>query len=234
MATPETLDYQASAPATPADTLDQLIYTVATSRKAPGIVLVLAGSDGTEDLGATIKSLLTTIDADTGAMATDLAALETLVTAGNVDLAAIEVLLTTLAAAVTSNVVQTDVLTRPAMSPKTDGATPAPVADTVRGVSVSITDDATDTLIAAQGAGQVINVTSLSLSNSHASVATWVEILSSATVIWEGYLLEGGGSREVVFPQPLRCAANEALGIRCETTGAAVRCTAIGFVTDES
>jgi len=43
-----------------------------------------------------VEGILTTIDADTGAMTIDLAAIETLITAGNVDLAAMEALLITI------------------------------------------------------------------------------------------------------------------------------------------
>ena len=74
---------------------------------------IVIGADGVNDgdvssanplpvVDAAGNALLTTIDTDTGAMVTDLAAIEVLLTAANVDHAANEVLLTTIAGDTTS------------------------------------------------------------------------------------------------------------------------------------
>lgn len=75
-------------------------------------------------------------------------------------------------------------------------------------------------LIAAQGAGVKIVVTSVLVTNAHATVATKVEIRAGTTVKILGYAAAAGGGFSYANPAGLFItAANEAVTGRCVTTG---------------
>jgi hypothetical protein len=104
------------------------------------------------------------------------------------------------------------------------------MADTiVNGCTAAIiTTDATQ-VIASPGAGLRNYITSVMVTNSHATVSTLVSLCSAATVIWRGWAAAGGGGFAVTFPIPLACAANEALNAGAITTGASVYVSAVGY-----
>lgn len=107
----------------------------------------------------------------------------------------------------------------------------AQVGSYVSGATSDITDTTATSVIAAQGAGVVIYVTTLMVSNSDATTGTVVNITdgSGGTTKWTGYAGPLGGGFVVNFNVPLVLTANTALYAACETTGANVFVNATGF-----
>ena len=90
-------------------------------------------------------------------------------------------------------------------------------------------------VIAAPGAGLRLYITTLIITNAHATVGTKVQIKSGTTSTGypRVYAAEAGGGASIHFPKPLRLAANEALQFACVTTGADVDVSAVGYVAGE-
>ena len=108
----------------------------------------------------------------------------------------------------------------------------APNANEVHGTSGAITGTTATQVIPAQGASQKIYVTSLLVTNSHATVGTLVTIQDDAgtpVVLWAGYAAPVGGGFALTFPTPLPTTANQKLMAICGTTGANVYVSANGF-----
>lgn len=99
----------------------------------------------------------------------------------------------------------------------------------VRGISAAITNTSDTAVIAAQGAGVRIYVTNIVVFNSHATVATQVNIKDGATTIYSVYVNAAGGQVALTLPVPLRLTANTALNAACATTGSNVIVSASGF-----
>ena len=101
----------------------------------------------------------------------------------------------------------------------------------VSGVTSDITDTTATSVIAAAGAGVKNYITTLMVTNSHATVGTFVNITdgSGGTVLWSGYAAAAGGGFAVTLPCPIVTTANTALYCVCVTTGANVRVCAAGF-----
>jgi hypothetical protein len=101
----------------------------------------------------------------------------------------------------------------------------------VSGTPAAITDNVAHDVIVAQGAGVFMYITSLMVTNSHASVGTLVSIQDDAsTVIWKGYAQAGGGGWAITFPAALKMpVANKKLQAICGTTGANVYVNAAGY-----
>lgn len=99
----------------------------------------------------------------------------------------------------------------------------------VDGVSSALTNTSAGAVIAAQGANVCMYITTIVVSNSHATQGTDVEILDDTTV--RMYIpaasLWGGGV--IALPKPLKITANKALNARCVTSGASVRVSAVGY-----
>jgi hypothetical protein len=96
--------------------------------------------------------------------------------------------------------------------------------NTFTGVSAADIVDTTSTqVVAAGGVGIRRYISAISVSNMHATVATRVDILDGATVVWTGPAAANGGGYTITFPQQIRCSANTAINAQCGTTGAAVR-----------
>ncbi|MGE0116814.1 MAG: hypothetical protein AB7S71_14840 [Dongiaceae bacterium] len=91
----------------------------------------------------------------------------------------------------------------------------------------STTSTGDTSVIAAQGAGIRIYVTSLSIANSSANNPV-IEIKSASTVIWRTIAPAGGGSN-VTFDPPLRLAANEALNMASLAASTTVYFSANGY-----
>lgn len=96
--------------------------------------------------------------------------------------------------------------------------------------AADITDTTSTQVIAAHGSLRRY-ITSISVSNLHASVATRVDILdgNGGTVLWSGAAAASGGGYVVTFPVPLRCSAATRVDAKCGTTGAAVRVAIAGY-----
>jgi hypothetical protein len=99
----------------------------------------------------------------------------------------------------------------------------------VSGFTAAVVNTTDTAIIAAQGAGQRIYVTSIAVFNSHATVSTVVEIKDGSTVVFRGYALAAGGGFTVSFPTPIKLTANTALNGAAVTTGSNVYFNATGF-----
>ena len=80
----------------------------------------------------------------------------------------------------------------------------------VAGVSADITNTSDTSVIAAQGSGVRTYITQITAFNSHATVATRVNIKDGATTIYSCYLAAAGGQVSITLPVPLRGSANTA------------------------
>jgi hypothetical protein len=88
-------------------------------------------------------------------------------------------------------------------------------------------------IIAAQGAGKRIVVTSIVVTNAHATVGTKVEIRDGTTVKLQPYAVAAGGgfALAATLQSPLFIAAdNAAVTARCVTTGADVDVFVAGYL----
>lgn len=99
----------------------------------------------------------------------------------------------------------------------------------VKGTTAAIVDTTSTSVIAAGAAGIRNYITSVLVTNSHATVSTFVKILDGSTIIWEGYALAAGGGFSCSFPAPLQGTAATAINAQCVTTGANVIVSAAGF-----
>jgi hypothetical protein len=98
------------------------------------------------------------------------------------------------------------------------------------GTTAAIVDTTTTSVIAAQGAGVRTYITQITVTNSHATVGTFVKITDGAsTILWEGYAAAAGGGATASFPTPLRGTANTAVNAICVTTGANVIASVSGY-----
>jgi hypothetical protein len=92
------------------------------------------------------------------------------------------------------------------------------------------TNNTASDLIAASGAGVKIVVTSVLVTNAHATVSTKVEIRAGTTVKIQGYALAAGGGFTLSDPQGLFItSANEAVTGRAVTTGSDVDIFVSGY-----
>jgi hypothetical protein len=80
--------------------------------------------------------------------------------------------------------------------------------------------DTNDTAIKAAGAAGIRNyITSLTVTNSHATVGTVVEVKDGSTVIHRAYAAPAGGGFTCTFPTPLKGTAATAVNVANITTG---------------
>ncbi len=120
--------------------------------------------------------------------------------------------------------------TQPVSVAATLAVTNIPVGATpIVGVTAAITDT-TSTSVIASGGGSVKNyITSILVTNSHATVGTFVKILDGSTIIWEGYAAAAGGGFASSFTIPLVGTAATAVNCQPVTTGANVICSITGY-----
>lgn len=105
--------------------------------------------------------------------------------------------------------------------------------DMVSGVTAAIVDTTSTQVLAAPGAGLRNYITSIIVTNSHATVSTFVTILdgNAGTIIWEGYALAAGGGFVCTFPTPLKQPTTATrLDVKCVTTGANVIASVAGYI----
>lgn len=98
--------------------------------------------------------------------------------------------------------------------------------------TAAMTSTTSTVTIAAPTAGLRNYVTALIVTNSHATVGTFVLVQdgSGGTTLWEGYAASGGGGFTQSFPVPLRqTTAGNGLFVADVTTGANVIACAEGF-----
>jgi hypothetical protein len=99
----------------------------------------------------------------------------------------------------------------------------------VSGVTAAITGTSNTEVIPAQGAGVTVFVTSVLVTNSHATIGTVVELKDGTSVVARGYAAADGGGFSLSLPTPIPLTANTALNAACLTTAANVFVTAAGF-----
>lgn len=133
----------------------------------------------------------------------------------------------------TNNIGDVDVLTLPAIPAGTNligSFIPYTVhANIVSGCTAAITGTSNTEVIAAQGTGNRIYITSLTITNSHATVGTVVEIKDNTTVKHRSYAAPAGGGLTVTFPTPIRCSDNTAVNAANVTTGSNTYVSASGY-----
>lgn len=84
-------------------------------------------------------------------------------------------------------------------------------------------------VIAAPGAGIRLYITTLVVTNAHATVGTKVSIKDGTTTRLTVYAAANGGGAAIKLPTPLRLTANTALQFANGTTGADVDVSAVGY-----
>ncbi len=94
------------------------------------------------------------------------------------------------------------------------------------------TDTADHELIAAPGSGRIICISKVSISNSSATVTPEVHLKSGTTIIWT-FTAPFLGGNEPHFPDPISCAANEALNFACGTNTSSITVSVAGFTTKD-
>jgi len=99
----------------------------------------------------------------------------------------------------------------------------------VNGTTAAITDTTSTSTIASAGGSLRNYITSACITNSHATVGTFVKLLEGSNIIWEVYAAPAGGGACQTFAVPLRGAAATAINCQPVTTGANVICTAAGY-----
>lgn len=95
--------------------------------------------------------------------------------------------------------------------------------------------DTSSTAVCAADADEIYNIQSITCTNTDATVATRVDILDGATVVWQCHVSgidKSGTTCSQTFPSPLKMAAiNTAINAQAATTSAQVRCSIAGFKT---
>ncbi len=86
-------------------------------------------------------------------------------------------------------------------------------------VTSAKTDTADTAIKASAGAGLRNYITSLTVTNDHATVGTVVEVKDGSTVIHRGYAGPAGGGYTLPFPTPLKGTAATAVNVANITTG---------------
>jgi hypothetical protein len=99
----------------------------------------------------------------------------------------------------------------------------------VDGVTAAITGTSDTAIIAAQGAGIRTYLTQITVTNSHATVGTVVEIKDNTTVRYRGYAAPAGGGFTITLPTPLKGTANTAWNAANITTGSNTYVSASGY-----
>ena len=99
------------------------------------------------------------------------------------------------------------------------------------GATAAITGTTSTSVIGAPGAGIRLYITSVQITNSHATVGTLVSITdgSGGTTLAECYAAPAGGGCAMTLPVPLRLTANTALHAVCGTTGSNTYVSAQGY-----
>lgn len=101
---------------------------------------------------------------------------------------------------------------------------------TFEGVSAADITDTTPTAVKAATTGSHYEITDISVSNTHATQGTRVDIKSGTTLKWTGPASANCGGFVHSFATPLVCGLSEAINVVCGTSGAAVRVAVSGRV----
>lgn len=103
--------------------------------------------------------------------------------------------------------------------------------NTLNGTTAAMTGTSSTQVIAAQTGSNRVYATDVLVTNSHASVGTFVNILdgNGGSVLWSGYAAPAGGGYAKSFLVPLRGTAATRLDAVCITTGANVVVSVSGY-----
>lgn len=93
------------------------------------------------------------------------------------------------------------------------------------GTTAAITDTTSTSVIASAGGSLRHYVTDCMVTNSHATVGTFVQILDGSTVLDSGFAAAAGGGFSRTYPVPRRGTAATALNCQATTTGANFKCS---------
>lgn len=99
------------------------------------------------------------------------------------------------------------------------------------GLTAAITGTSDTAVIAAPGAGLRLNITSVLVTNSHATVGTVVELKSGSTARARGYAGPLGLGFMLIFRTPLKIAVNTAFNAANITTGSNTYVSASGYIS---
>lgn len=97
------------------------------------------------------------------------------------------------------------------------------------GTTAAITGTSNTSVIAAPGSGIRLYITSITVTNSHATTGTLVEIKDNTTVISRVYVAPAGGGAHLNFTVPLKLTANSPLQAANITTASNTYVTAVGY-----
>lgn len=103
------------------------------------------------------------------------------------------------------------------------------------GQTATVADTTVTDVLGAAGANTKWRITAIGVYNSDATVGTWVKVQDDTSgtpiVYWRGYAAAAGGGFNLNFNPPLPASgqANGKVQMVCETTGAEVGCSVVGF-----
>jgi|GEM_PF-6464421 len=110
--------------------------------------------------------------------------------------------------------------------------TPTSNSNGVSGVTPNITTSTITDVLLSPGVGIRNYITDILVTNSHATIGTWVRIIeeTSAVILWRGYATENGGGFSSSINTALKSPnTNRKIQIICETAGANVVVSVSGF-----
>lgn len=99
----------------------------------------------------------------------------------------------------------------------------------IQGTTSAITDTTSTQIIASAGGSLRNYLTDCTVTNSHATVGTFVKILDGSTIIYEAYAAPLGGGFSPIFIVPRKGTAATAINCQAVTTGANIICTCGGY-----
>lgn len=107
-----------------------------------------------------------------------------------------------------------------------------PLANYIQGNPAAITDNTAHDVVAAQAAGIRTYVTTVLVTNSHATVGTLVTLTngSGGSTLCQGYAAAAGGGFALNFDPPLATSAATALSAICGTTGSNIYISVNGYI----
>lgn len=107
------------------------------------------------------------------------------------------------------------------------------LSSAVSGVTAAITGTTDTSVIAAQGSGVRTYITSIVITNSHATTDTLVEIKDGTTVVFRAFAKAAGGGVAIAFPTPLRGTANTAWNAANVTNSSNTYVSLAGFTSTQ-
>lgn len=95
-------------------------------------------------------------------------------------------------------------------------------------ITAAITDTTSTQLFASAGSGIRNHITTITVTNSHATVGTVVTVRDNTTALWNCYV-PALSTHSATFPVPLRGSTATIVTAICTTTGSNIFVSAVGF-----